>query len=255
MDIKLENNTWEDAEKLIEKSLGTAIIPIGSIEQHGYHLPIGTDSFVANFLAEEAAEKTNSVLVPPMWFGWSPHHMALPGSITIRPEVLQAYLYDIIKSLATHGIDKFVLINGHRIVNIIWMQLAAQKAQEDLNVSIKIFDPAFMSKEIVKELGFGPVGHAEEIESSHMLYLLEDLVHLERAVDAPIEDVDLYSVDPSYSRDTLSYVPSTLEMAKKTKDIAGGTNGEPSKSCKEKGKVYHNHLINNLVKVIETLRK
>lgn len=250
----LQENNWKEVEELIKKSKGVAIIPIGSTEQHGLHLPVGTDTYVAITLAEEAAIKTDALIVPPLWFGWSPHHMVLPGTITIRAEVLVEYLYDIIKSMSEHGINKFVLLNGHRIVNIIWMQLAAEKAQRELDVDVKIFDPAYMSKDIVEELGFGPVGHAEEIESSHMLYRFEDLVQMDKAVDNPIKPKDLYSVDPAYSHDTLCYVPSTIKAAKKHAEKSGGITGQPTKSSKEKGKIYHEHLVKNLVKVVNELQ-
>jgi len=251
----LQEKSWKEAKELIEKSNGTAIIPIGSVEQHGYHMPLGTDSYVAITLAEDGAEKTGAMLVPPVWFGWSPHHMVLPGTITIRPEILSGLTYDIMASLKQHGVDKFVLINGHRIVNIIWMQLAAEKAQRELGVTVKIFDPAYMSKDIAAELGFGAVGHAEEVETSHMMYRHPEMVHLELARDNPISTKPLNSVDPAYTHDTLCYVPSTFEQAKENARIAGGTTGEPSKSDAAKGKIYHDHLVANLVAVIRELQK
>ncbi|NCB30173.1 MAG: creatininase family protein [Clostridia bacterium] len=250
----LQENSWKEAEALIKKSKGVAIIPIGSIEQHGFHLPLGTDSYVAITLAEDAAEQTGALLAPPVWFGWSPHHMVLPGTLTIRPEILVGLTYDIIASLKQHGADKIILINGHRIVNIIWMQLAAEQAQRELGVTVKIFDPAYMSKDIVEKLGFGAVGHAEEVETSHMLCRYPEMVHLELAKDNPIVPQALYSVDPAYVHDTLCYVPSTFEHAKKNAALAGGTTGEPSKSDAEKGKAYHDHLIKNLVSVIRSLQ-
>lgn len=251
----LQENTWEEAKELIDKSKGVAIIPIGSTEQHGKHLPVGTDTYVAMTLAEAAASETNALVTPPMWFGWSPHHMVLPGTITIRPEVLIEYLYDVIKSLSQQGLNKFVLLNGHRIVNIIWMQIAAERAQRELDVVIKIFDPAYMSKDIVETLGFGPVGHGEEIETSHMIYRHEDLVHMDRAVDNPIKPTDLYSVDPNYTHDTLCYVPSTLKSAKAHAEEFGGVTGSPTLASKDKGEVYHKHLVKNLVTVVQTLQK
>lgn len=180
--------------------------------------------------------------------------MVRPGTITIRPEVLADLTYDIMQSLQKHGADKIILINGHRIVNVVWMQIAAERAQRELGVTVKIFDPAYMSKDIVGELGFGPVGHAEEVETSHMMYRYPEMVHLEKAKDNPIKDTPLYSVDPCYVHDTLCYVPSTYEHAKKNAEIAGGASGEPSKSDPEKGKVYHDHLVKNLVAVIESLQ-
>ncbi len=255
MSCWLQTKSWKEAKEAIKKSKGVAILPIGSVEQHSYHLPVGTDTYVAITLAEDAAEKTGALVVPPLWFGWSPHHMVLPGTITIRPEVLIELTHDIIKSLSEHGIKKFVLINGHRIVNTVWMQICAQKVQSEFGVTVKIFDPAFMSKDIVRKLGFGAVGHAEEVETSHMMARYPEMVHLEKAVDNPIEDTPLYSVDPCYVHDTLCYVPSTIEHAMVAAKKSGGCTGEPSKSDLKKGKVYHEHLIKNLVSIVKTLQK
>lgn len=250
----MQDNTWEEVQEMIHRSKGTAIIPVGSTEQHGRHLPVGTDTYVATTLAEAAAEAVDVVIVPPLWYGWSPHHMVLPGTVTIRPEVLTELLFDVISSLHHHGIERFVLINGHRIVNTVWMQIASEKAQRELGVTVKIFDPAYMSKDITQSLGFGPVGHAEEVESSHMLYRYESLVHMDRVVDNPIQPTPLYSVDPAYPNDTLCYVPSTVESARKNAEIAGGVSGEPSKSDKDKGAIYHKHLVDRLVAVVKALQ-
>lgn len=255
MSCWLETKSWLEAEEAIAQSGGVAIIPVGSVEQHSLHLPVGTDTYVAITLAEDAANQTGAVVTPPVWFGWSPHHMVRPGTITIRPEVLADLTYDIIASLAQHGLKKVILLNGHRIVNVVWMQICAERAQRELGVTIKIYDPAYMSKDIVGELGFGPVGHAEEVETSHMMYRYPDLVHLEKAKDNPIRQTPLYSVDPCFTHDTLCYVPSSYEHAKKNAEIAGGCTGEPSKSDPEKGRIYHEHLVNNLVSVIRSLQE
>lgn len=255
MSVLLQNMSWEELALAKEKAKGVAVVPVGSTEQHGFHLPLGTDTMVAMTLAESVGEKAGVVVTPPIWFGWSPHHMVLPGTVTIRPEVLIELLYDVFESLAKHGFDKIVAINGHRIVNISWMQIAAERAQRNLGIKIMIADPAFLSKELVQKLGFGPLGHAEEIETSHMLYRHPELVHLEKAKDNPVKEHTLYSVDPSYSKDTMSYVPSRIKDMQASVEAAGGTNGSPSKSDKEKGKIYHEHVVNNLVAIVKDLQK
>ena len=111
-----------------------------------------------------------------------------------------------------------------------------------------------MSKDIVKELGFGPVGHSEEVETSHMMARYPDMVHLEKAVDNPIKDTPLYSVDPTYEHDTLCYVPSTIDHARAAAKKSGGCTGEPSKSDARRGQIYHDHLVKNLVSVVEQLQ-
>jgi creatinine amidohydrolase len=124
--VWLQENKWSDIKKYLEQD-DRILIPIGSTEQHAFHLPLGTDSFVAIKLAEDVAKKANILITPPIWFGWSPHHLVLPGSVSIDPRTLSDLLYDIIKSLNEHGFKKFVVINGHRLVNISWMQISAER--------------------------------------------------------------------------------------------------------------------------------
>ncbi len=243
---RLEELTWEELEKLGENIV---IIPIGSVEQHGKHLPLGTDTMVAVALAEEASSRTGVVVAPPLWYGWSPHHMVLPGTVSIRPEVLEELLYDVISSLSEHGFKHFILINGHRIVNVPWMQLASARAKEDLEVEVYIFDPAYASK----EFRFGEIGHAEEIETSHMMIIRPELVKKEKIVDSGRKEHFFYYVDPSSPRDTLCYLPSRKHMEKLAKET-GGVSGSPSKASYEKGKEYHEYLVEKLVKLIEHIR-
>jgi creatinine amidohydrolase len=252
--IWLQDLTWEEVKRKIAEAEGTIIVPVGSTEQHGPHLPVGTDTYVAIALAEAGAKRTGALAAPPLWFGWSPHHMVLPGTITVRPEVLVEIGFDIVHSLSRHGFDKFVMINGHRIVNVTWLQMVGERAKRELGVQYAIFDPAFMSKSIADEMGWGPVGHAEEIEGSHMWHCYPDLVKMDRAVDNPHPHRDLYHVDPRNSGDTLCYVPSSeKEMAPSVK-AAGGTTGEPSKASAEGGQRYHEHLVDRLAEVIAALR-
>lgn len=242
---RLEELTWEE----VEREEGIVIIPVGSVEQHGKHLPLGTDSMVAIGLAEEASAKTGVPVAPPLWYGWSPHHMVLPGTVTIRPEVLEELLYDIIASLSEHGFKHFIIINGHRVVNIPWIQLAASRAKEDFSVEVYIFDPAYASK----ELKLGELGHAEEMETSHMMVLRPELVRKDKIVDSSSKESFLYHVDPASTKDTLCYIPSRRRMEELAKE-SGGVNGKPSRASLEMGKRYHEHLVNRLIELIEHIR-
>jgi len=251
--VWLHHLTWEEFREALER-VKVVVIPIGSVEQHGTHLPLGTDTFVASALAEDAAEKAGAIVIPPIWYGWSPHHMAFPGTITLRAEILIEVLYDILSSLARHGTRRFVILNGHRIVNIPWVQIACDRAQNTLGVRTVIFDPAYMSKTIVDDLGFGPLGHAEEIESSHMWYRYPESYRKDKVHDYVHSKDTLFSVDPRFPGDTLCYVPTSLERAKETAPVSKGVSGRPSLSSPEKGKIYHEHLVQKLVEVIEYLR-
>ncbi len=250
----LHEMSWLDVSEYLKVD-DRVIIPVGSVEQHGKFAPLGTDTLIAISLAEDASERTGVMAAPPLWFGWSPHHMAAPGTINIRPEVLVEVLYDVIASLSEHGFRRFLIINGHRIVNVPWMQIAVERAKRILKVKAVIFDPAYASKEIADKLGFGPVGHAEEIEISHMLYKYPRLIRPELMKDFRPAERHLYHVDPRDPRDTLCYVPSTKEEMSKLAEVSGDyITGSPSKASAEKGKDYHEHLIARLVEVLEQLK-
>jgi len=111
------------------------IIGLGSIEQHGPHLPLGTDSLTAREFIYEVAKRTNSVCVHPCFPGYSPHHMGFPGTVTFRETTLLAVVMDTIGSLAHHGIKRFLLVNIHggnrNIVN-----LAVQLAKREFRVMV-----------------------------------------------------------------------------------------------------------------------
>lgn len=250
----LQDLTWEDVAAYLDADR-RILLPVGSTEQHGRFAPLGTDSYVAITLAEGASDLTGVLIAPPIWYGWSPHHLVCPGTISIRAEVLIELLYDAIQSLVRHGFRGFVVVNGHRIVNISWMQIAAERAQRQLEVQARLFDPAYMSREIVEKLGFGTIGHADEIETSHMVYRYPELIHLDRSRDHPHRPKPLYHIDPRDGRDTLCYVPATLSDMRATLDETGDSiAGRPSISSAEKGKTYHEHLVKRLVEVLEGLR-
>lgn len=253
--VWLQDLSWQEIEHFRNEETGPILIPVGSVEQHGLHLPVGTDSMVAIKLAEEAAQGSNAVVTPPLWFGWSPHHLALPGTVSIRAEVLIEVIFDVFVSLATHGFNRFIVINGHRMVNIPWLQIAAERAQRELSVRIGIFDPAYMSKELGEQLGFGEIGHAEEIETSHMLHIMPHLVRMERARDYVPGEITHYHIDPRSKKDTLCYVPTTAKALGQAAQTSGGTGGSPNRSSSEKGRILHDHLLNRLIEVIREFQR
>lgn len=244
---------WAEVQQFSDRGGDLALIPVGSVEQHGLHLPVGTDSMVAIRLAEEAGQRTNTIVTPPLWFGWSPHHLAFPGTVSIRPQVLIEVLFDVLSSLAAHGFKRFVIINGHRIANLPWIQISAEKAQRELGVKVALFDPAYMSKEIADSMGFGEVGHADEIETSHMLYIMPQLVQMKEAKDFVSPERKLYHVDPRVPEDTLCYVPSTAKDLEQEAEESGGAHGRPTLATAEKGKQLHEHLLARLIEVIHEL--
>ena len=93
------------------------LVPIGSCEQHGAHLPLGTDTITALEVSRRAAAKADVPYTPPFWAGYSPQHLrdteASVGTVTLRASTLNEVLYDIARSLIHHGWNKLVFVNGH----------------------------------------------------------------------------------------------------------------------------------------------
>lgn len=112
--IRIEEMTWPMVKKALGEGYRTVIVPVGSIEQHGPHLPTGTDAFAGDAFGLRVAEKLGKALVAPtIRPGCSEHHMDFPGTITISPETLIRVLIDVCDSLDRHGFENIILIPTH----------------------------------------------------------------------------------------------------------------------------------------------
>jgi creatinine amidohydrolase len=110
--MRLQLMTWPEVEESLKLSTGV-ILPVGATEQHGPIGLIGTDAICAETLAWRVGELENAVVGPTLGVGMSEHHMAFPGSITLRPTTLIAVVRDVVLSLARHGFRRVFVINGH----------------------------------------------------------------------------------------------------------------------------------------------
>jgi len=253
----MQEMRWREVEEAIQKNGGVVLVPVGSTEQHGYHLPLGTDSYCAIGLAEDVAKQTGALIAPPLWMGWSPHHMAITGTISIRSEILVEFVADELRSLATHGFKKIVIINGHRIANLSPLTEAAWKAKSETGAEVLIVDPAFMGQEAARELDIAEYSHGDQFETSHMLYLHPELVAMEKAVAYHPPKRRFFISDPREKGDRLHIggTFASLEQMRKMKEISGGTTGDPSRSTRETGEKLHRAIVENIVSLIKDLKK
>jgi creatinine amidohydrolase len=164
---ELATMTWQQAQAAIETA-NLAVLPVGSIEQHGPHLPLDTDAGIAEELATRIATELgdDAVLCPPLRYGLSEHHMAFPGTLTLRPETFLRVQDDVIESLASWGLRRVLVVNGHA-GNVDALRLAARTARRDHGVLVASVMWLYLAGDVITELATGDrYGHACEVETS-----------------------------------------------------------------------------------------
>ena len=183
----LEDMTWAEVAEIVAKTK-LAIIPLGAVEQHGYHLPLLSDTLIALEIAKRVslvlAEEGKSILVgPSIPFGVNPEAMAYPGSITIRPDTLKNLIKDVVVSLAAHGFSQFILLMGHD-GNIPAMEVAVQELTTDHGFDVACVNWLVASKDEQKRIVgvTGPDGHGGAGETSRVLAICPNLVHQDKAI-------------------------------------------------------------------------
>ena len=109
-----QHYTWPEMRDVI-KSQPVVILPIGSVEDHGPHLPIDTDNFLIWSICEAAAQAApgEMLLLPQIPFGFETHHLDFPGTIDIHSDHLLNFVLDVTKSVAHHGFERILIADGH----------------------------------------------------------------------------------------------------------------------------------------------
>ncbi|HHW05977.1 MAG TPA: creatininase family protein [Clostridia bacterium] len=178
--------TWVEVKEWLEKT-DVVLVPVGSSEQHGPHLPIGIDSYAGYYVCMEAAVKADVPVAPLIPLGYSCFHMRpdAPGTITLRDETLFNVLYDVGRSLIFHGFNKIIFSTGHtsngptidRVIRALRYETGALAF--GYAADTEVF--ANLCMDIIDGKDQLPGWHAGEIETSAALLICPELVRLDRA--------------------------------------------------------------------------
>jgi creatinine amidohydrolase len=179
-DRQLERLAQPVAAQLLAAS-ATAVLAPGSVEQHGGHLPLGTDAFAAQSIAERVAFRLDTVVAPLGPVGVAPYHLPWPGSLSVSPSTLTAVLVDVCAALGNAGVSRVVLVNWHE-GNSATLRLAAAEAQERHGLHILIAEAHVITHSLYPdEMEFT---HAGSMETAAVLAYEPALVQLDRATPA-----------------------------------------------------------------------
>jgi creatinine amidohydrolase len=155
---------------------GTAILVTGSVEQHGGHLPLGTDSFAALTIAQRVGERIGAPVLPISPVGVAHYHLPWPGTLSLRPTTLVALLVDVCGGLARAGVERVLVINWHE-GNSAAVRLGADEAQQQLPLRVIVAESHVITNSLFPdEMEFT---HAGSMETAAVLAHDPTLVHLD----------------------------------------------------------------------------
>ena len=186
-EVRLERLSQPEAESCLKDTRLVVMAP-GSIEQHGPHLPLGTDAFAAGALAEEVARKLETVLVPLPLIGVSPYHLSWAGSLSLQPQTMIAVIEDICECLRYHEVNRVLFVNWHE-GNTPTLRLAGDSVQRKFQMRVVIAESHLITNQLFGRRA--QLTHAGNMETAAVLMYDPSLVDLTKATNAtPQEEGD-----------------------------------------------------------------
>jgi creatinine amidohydrolase len=251
--------TWPEV-RAAARDGRVVVIPAGTLEDHGLHLPVDTDVVIAEGICRATAERIpeNVVLLPPIIHGFSPHHLDFPGTISIDYHTFIEWNRDITRSLARHGFRKFLFVNGHGSNRPVLDLSARMTIVESPDVHCGAISWWELSS--VREIGgqvldTGMVAHACEAETSIYLALDPEKVDMHQARREVPE-----RVSPHFWLDLLDNRPpgarNPVHMTEYWSTVTGnGVMGDPTTATAEKGRALIEAASAELAEIILELQE
>lgn len=234
----LDELTMSEFKERVDEST-VVILPLGAVEEHGSHLPLCTDSIQPEFVAEEVAKRTHALIAPPIRYGLCSSTRNFPGTITISFDTLRALIYDILSEFIRNGLKNIVVLSGHAgRVHMAALRLAAQKVARESRANIMVLSDYDIAYDLLDKDESIPEddGHSGLIETSRVMTIRGELVKGKGK--------------PGKERP-----PKFMVLSDPEKYFPSGVMGDPTDASKEKGDEINNYIINEMVKLIEEMKK
>lgn len=259
-EYRYEHLTWQQINTAVELRK-VVILPVSATEQHGHHLPIDVDSKLVGTVALAAGERApgNILVMPPVTYGYCHHVMDFPGTINIQPETFVRFLLDITRSVAYHGFERIIVINGHGsnapLVEQVGRQTNLQTDALCATLSWWQLIANYWNDEIRTSVMPGGCAHACELETSMYMHIDGDRVLEDRIEGAlpsfltDIPDGDRWTkVDLTGPNGPAAIVDWTSSYSET------GSFGEPEKATPQKGAAAFEHAVSQLIELVTWFR-
>lgn len=253
--IKKWENLTRDEIAALDKDKSIVLLPTSATEQHGAHLPVGTDAIILSTLVDKMVEEYefdagNLIFAPQLNVGKSNEHMGFAGTITFGTQTYYSLLHDIAAAISASGFKKLVLFNSHG-GNTDMLNMISRDLRIDLGMDVFVFDwwfTPFWNEGLkgLQQSGKYGVFHACELETSLMLAARPETVHMELAVDE--EPADCFKGEKYVT------VFGPVNAGWKTKDVTNsGVIGAPTFATAEKGHKLFDYACRKLLDIVNEI--
>ena len=259
-EYRYEALTWQEIDEAVAQKKAI-VLPVAATEQHGHHLPLDVDVRQVVAVCEGAGKRApeSMLVMPAVPYGYCHHVMDFPGTVNIQPSTFVNFLLDITRSVAYHGFERIVIVNGHGsnhpLVEQAGRQTNLQTGALCCTLSWWQLVADYWNRE-VRESGPGGCAHACELETSMYLHLNENGVRKDRirgAVHADVREVPGANkwqlVDLTLGSGPVGVVGWTSQMSET------GSIGTPELGTAEKGRKAFDHAVERLVELVRWFRE
>jgi creatinine amidohydrolase len=248
---------WEELTSpqvaALDRDRTVLILPLGAVEQHGRHMPLGTDTLLAHAVALPAAEKAGPVAVlPPPWYGFSAHHMRFAGSVSLRAETLMGLAEDIVASVVAHGFRRILIVNGHGgnggVIDVLASTLGHKHYGKARLAALTYFQLASEAIASLRKSASGGMGHAGEFETAMMQHLRPELVAINVAATQYPDPGSPYLTTDLIGRSAIRTYHDFGDLSE------SGTLGDPSLANVQAGSMFFSAVVEALVAFLADFR-
>jgi len=233
--------TMEEAEKAAKNDT-VIIIPVGSVEEHGAHLPLCTDSIQPEYIAQEVAKKAKALIAPPLRYGVCNSTRNFPGTVSIQFETLHAIVKDVLEEFIRNGFTKFLILSGHAgQSHMAALRLAAQQVvwnhqKQKKQPRIQVCSDYDFAYELKGKYFDEKDGHAGTIETSRVKAIKPDLVRNKAKKHYPA-------------------MPRFEVLANPETRFPAGIIGDPTTATTKKGQMTNKYVVEQTIRLIEELKE
>ncbi len=248
--------TWPEMREAVREQ-PVVLLPFGTVEDHGPHLPLSTDNVIVEAVCLEAARRAlgKMLVMPLVAYGLDEHHMDFPGTVSVDMQTLIAYVADVALSVSRHGFTHILIVNGHGS-NVPIADLAARRVVLESGAICgamspnATIDPTLAEPTLsqMRQSAPGGVAHAGEYETALMLHLRPDLVQMDKAV-REMGQIKLEYFNWDYPEPSvLSWQDWWSRMSE------SGVCGDPTVATAEFGKALFETTVKNMIRFVREFR-